>query len=107
MPLYMVQESYSVASVASMVASPQDRTALVREMIERIGGRLHGLWFALGEFDVIAIIELPDHVSAAALAMAIGSSGAMSAYRTTSLLTMAEATEAMGRAATVSYRAPT
>jgi uncharacterized protein with GYD domain len=106
MPLYMVQESYSVGAIGTLVRVPQDRTAAVRQMVERMGGRLHGLWFALGEFDVVAIIELPDNTSAAALSMAIGASGAMSAYRTTPLLTMAEATEAMNKAGTVAYQAP-
>jgi hypothetical protein len=45
-------------------------------------------------------------VTAAAISMAIGSSGAMSAYRTTPLLTSAEATDAMKKAAGVAYQAP-
>jgi uncharacterized protein with GYD domain len=106
MPLYMIQESYSDAANGSMIKAPQDRTAAVQAMIAGIGGTLQGLWFALGEFDVVAIIEMPDNITAAALSMAIRSTGAMSAYRTTPLLTMAEATQAMRQAGSVKYAAP-
>ena len=89
-----------------MVKNPQDRAAAVRPMMERMGGKLHGLWLAFGEYDIVAIAELPDATSAAAISMAIGSTGAMSAYRTTPLLTMEEATEAMKKAGSVGYQAP-
>ena len=106
MAFYLVQASYSTAATASMVKSPQDRAAAVRPMIERAGGKLHGLWLAFGEYDIVAIAELPDNVNAAAMAMAIGASGAMSAYRSTPLLSSEEAVRAMKRASDIGYQAP-
>jgi uncharacterized protein with GYD domain len=106
MSMYLVQASYAGASIAAMVKSPQDRSAVVRQMLERAGGKLHGFWLAFGEYDVVAVAELPSAVDAAALAMAIGASGAMSAYKTTALLSAGEAVEAMKKAATVSYQPP-
>jgi uncharacterized protein with GYD domain len=89
-----------------MIKNPQDRAAAVRPIIERMGGKLHGLWLTFGKYDVVAIAEMPDNVSAAALSMAIGASGGMSDYRTTPLLTVAEATEAMKKAGKVGYQPP-
>jgi len=106
MPFYLIQASYSAPAVGAMVKNPQDRAAAVRPTIEKMGGKLHGLWLAFGEYDIVAIAEMPDSVSAAAFSMAIGSSGAMSAYRTTPLLTMTEATEAMKKASSIGYQAP-
>jgi uncharacterized protein with GYD domain len=106
MPFYLVQASYSVQATAAMVKSPQDRAGAVRPLIERMGGKLHGLWLAFGKYDIVGIAEMPDNVSAAAFAMAIGSSGGMSAYRTTPLMTMAEGTEAMKKAGGVGYQPP-
>ena len=106
MHFYLVQASYTPQSTAAMVKTPQDRAAAVRPVIERIGGKLHSLWLALGEYDVVAITELPDNVSAVALSMAISSSGAMSAFRTTPLISTAEATEAMKKAARADYQPP-
>ena len=106
MPLYMIQASYSAQATASMVKNPQDRAAAVRPMIERMGGKLLDLWLCFGDYDIVAIAEVPDNVTAAAMAMAIGSSGAMTAYRTTPLLTSAEGKKAMKKAGGVGYQAP-
>ena len=106
MPFYLIQASYGVQTTASLIKNPQDRAAAIRPMIERMGGKLHGLWLAFGKYDVVAITEMPDNVGAAAISMAIGSSGAMSAYRTTPLMTMAEATDAMKKAGGAGYQPP-
>ena len=70
MPFFLIQASYSVQATASMVKNPQDRAAAVRPMIERMGGKLHGFWLAFGEYDIVAIAEMPDNASAAAISMA-------------------------------------
>ena len=57
MPSYLVQASYSAPSVGAMVKNPQDRAAAVRPLIEKMGGKLHGLWLAFGEYDIVAISE--------------------------------------------------
>jgi len=106
MAFYLVQASYSSQATAAMIKNPQDRAAAVRPVIERMGGKLHGLWLAFGEFDAVVIAEMPDNVSAAAVAMAVGSSGGISAYRTTPLLTPAEAVDAMKKAGGVGYQPP-
>lgn len=106
MSYYLIQASYTGPAIAAMIKNPQDRAAAVRPMIEKAGGKLHGLWFTFGESDVVAIAEMPNNVSAAALSMAIGASGAMSSYRSTPLMTSGEAVEAMQKAGAVSYPAP-
>ena len=106
MPFYLIQASYTAQAVGAMIKNPQDRAAAVAPMMEKMGGKLHGLWFTFGEYDIVAIAETPDAVTAAAISMAIGSSGAMSTYRTTPLMTSAEATDAMKKAGGVAYQAP-
>ena len=106
MPCYLAQASYTAPAVGAMIKNPQDRAAVVAPMMEKMGGKLHGFWFTFGEYDIVAIVETPDAVSAAAISMAIGSSGAMSTYRTTPLMTSAEATDAMKKAGGVAYQAP-
>ena len=49
---------------------------------------------------------LPDSVSMAALSMAVSSGGAISAFKTTPLIPMQEAVEAMGRVGRIGYRPP-
>lgn len=106
MASYLVQASYSKQGTAAMIKKPQDRAAAVRPVIERMGGKMQGLWLSFGEYDVVVIADMPDNISAAALAMAVGSSEGISAYRTTPLLTAAEAMDAMKKAGGVGYKAP-
>lgn len=106
MPAYMIQASYSSGATASMIKNPQDRSAVVSKMIKAAGGKLSGFWLSFGDYDLVAIAEMPDNITAAALAMAIGSSGAMSAYKTTPLMTPAESMEAMKKASEVGYKPP-
>ena len=65
MSYYLVQASYGAAAYGAMVSHPQDRAAAVRPLIEKMGGKLHGMWLSFGEFDVVAIAEMLDAVSAA------------------------------------------
>ena len=106
MPRYLIQTSYTNQSISDLVKNPQDRAAAVRPVIERLGGKLVTLDFAFGEYDVVGIGDLPDNVAMAALSMAIGASGAFSEFKTTVLISMDEAVEAMRKAGTVGYRPP-
>jgi hypothetical protein len=53
---------------------------------------------------VIAVAEVLNNVSAAALSMAIGASGFMSSYRTTALIGHEESVAAMKKAGEVTYQ---
>jgi uncharacterized protein with GYD domain len=108
MPMYLFQGKYTPATFKSLVAKPQDREAAVRALTEAAGGKLHGLYFAFGEHDIVALLEYPDNVSASAAIMAVAASGALSAGQTTVLMTAAEAQAAMGKAgaAARAYKAP-
>ena len=65
-----------------------------------------GFWYAFGEFDGVFLAEAPDNATAAAVAMLVGGSGALSKLETTVLLDMDEAQQAMRKAAGASYRPP-
>jgi uncharacterized protein with GYD domain len=106
MPLYLGRFSYTTDAMKALLSEPQDRSAAAREVAESLGGKLLGFWFAFGEFDGVFLMEAPDNASAAALAMAVGASGALSEVETTVLLGMDEAQDAMRKAAAATYRPP-
>ena len=85
---------------------PEDRRDAARMYIEGVGGKLHGFWYAFGEYDAYNLWEAPDNVSMAAVAMAISGGGALSKYETTVLLTVEETMDAMRRANDIRYRPP-
>ncbi|MCI0859897.1 MAG: GYD domain-containing protein [Chloroflexi bacterium] len=92
--------------MSDLVQNPQNRLEAIRPVVERLGGRVVSFDYAFGDYDVVAIMEVPDNVSAAALAMAVGSGGALRDYKTTVLLSMEEAMEAMRKAGDAGYRPP-
>lgn len=106
MPRYLIQASYNQGGISDLVRNPQDRAAALRPVVEGMGGKLESFDYALGEYDVVAIVDLPDNVTAAALAMAVGAGGALRDYKTTALVSMSEAMEAMRKASGAGYRPP-
>jgi uncharacterized protein with GYD domain len=108
MPYYMTQAKYSKESVQGMLANPHDRTGALKKLFESIGGKLHHIFFAFGEDDVIVLFEAPDNASAASAILAVAGSGSVSAAKTTVLMTMDEAVAAMkkGGAASGAYQPP-
>ncbi len=106
MALYMVQGAYTAEALATMAKNPQDRSAPVRELLQKLGGRLVGFYFCFGEYDVVALGELPDDSAATALALAAVSPGHLKAYKTTKLFTVEETMEAMRKAGSLTFQGP-
>ena len=103
MPSYLLQASYTVEALNILMKKPQDRTEVVRKSIEKLGGKLIGLWLSFGEHDVTCVFEMPNNVSAAAIALAVGAGGAVRDPKTTPLLTVEEGIAALKKAATSGY----
>src|SRR3989338_1449629 len=106
MAMYLTRFSYTPETWAGMMQNPEDRREAARKYIESVGGKLHGFWYAFGEYDGYNIWEAPDNVSMTAVALAISGGGALSKFETTPLLTIEETMEALGRAQKVTYQRP-
>jgi uncharacterized protein with GYD domain len=103
MPSYLIQASYTIEALQALMKKPQDRTAVVSKAVENLGGTLTGLWLSFGDQDIVALVELPNNVSAAALALAIAAGGALKSTKTTPLLTVAQGIQAMKKASSSGY----
>jgi uncharacterized protein with GYD domain len=104
MPKYLISANYTAEGIGGVRTSgAQSRVDAVSKMLETMGGRLESFYFALGDTDVFAVAEVPDDEAAAAVALAINSSGAVT-IRTTKLLTVEQIDEALQRS--VDYRPP-
>ncbi len=101
---YLFQATYTQQAIAAMIQTPQNRAQAVSAVIERIGGKVAGFWFAFGEYDTVEIIELPDNIDAVAFSMAVSAGGALKAIKTTPLLNMDQAVAAMEKAAKIGYQ---
>jgi uncharacterized protein with GYD domain len=106
MPLFLTQVSYTDQAWQSLVSNPQNRAEALRPVLEKLGGRVVNTWFAFGDYDIVLISELPNNVSAAALAIAVSAGGACKSVKTTPLMEASEGLEALRMAAASGYRAP-
>jgi uncharacterized protein with GYD domain len=98
MAMYLTRFSYTPETWARMIENPEDRREAARSYIESVGGKLHGFWYAFGEHDGWNLWEAPDNVSMAAVTLAIGAGGALSAMETTVLLSVEDTIEALEKA---------
>jgi uncharacterized protein with GYD domain len=106
MPHYLIQAGYTPEAWKALLKKPEDRKEAIRPVIEGLGGRIINSWYAFGEHDIVAIVEMPDNVSMAALSLAQMAGGALRLMKTTPLLELAEGLDAMKRAAKARYRPP-
>jgi len=107
MPSYLLQVSYSAEAMAALIKRPQNRGEAVRKSIEKLGGTIGGYWLSFGDYDVVAIIEMPDNVSAAAFALAAAAGGGCKSVKTTPLLSAEDGMAAMQKAGTSGYKPAT
>ena len=89
-----------------LAKNPQDRSVPIRELAQKLGGRLIGLYYCFGEYDGVVLAELPDDISAVARSLAAVSPGHVKAIKTTKLFTVEETMEAMRKAGSVGYQGP-
>jgi uncharacterized protein with GYD domain len=79
------------------------RRDAIEKAVAALGGRLESFYFAFGGVDAYVIVDLPDNVTAAAMALAVGQSG-LASTRTVVLLTVEETDAATKKS--VTYRGP-
>lgn len=104
MPKYLIAGSYSADGLKGLQRDKASgRRTAVNTAVEAAGGKLEGLYYALGEDDVYLIVDLPDIVSAAAFGIAVSAAGLVRT-RTTALMTVEEVDQALAKS--VNYRAP-
>ena len=107
MAFYMYQAAYTPESWVTQIKEQQDVRERVNTAIAQFGGKLVDVWYSFGEYDVVGIVEMPDNVSMATVAIAFAAGGAVKAGKTTPLMTVEEGLQALRNAGGADYRPPT
>jgi uncharacterized protein with GYD domain len=103
MPQYLYQVAYSPESLAAQIKNPQDRLQVVgKQIADAVGAKILAGGFSYGEYDVSVIVDAPDEVTMAAVALAIAAGGAVRAAKTTPLLSGSQWVAALKKAPAVS-----
>ena len=106
MAKFLIQVAYTPQAWAAMIKNPQDRTQVLKPVLEKLGGSMSSTYFTFGEYDIIGVLDLPQNSDAAAFAIAASAGGAIRSIKTTPLMTVEEGISAMKKAAQSGYVAP-
>jgi len=98
MPLYLIKFGYTPEEWAKTIKEPEDRRETIGPLLEAVGGKLHGLWYAFGDHDGYALAEAPDNTATAGIVLTLTGSGKFRSLSTTVLLTVEETLDALHRA---------
>ncbi|HEX3512454.1 MAG TPA: GYD domain-containing protein [Trebonia sp.] len=104
MALYMYQASYTAKSMAAQLKEPQDPVEAIRSALDDVGAKLIVAAFPFGEYDVLAVYEAPDDVTAASVAMAVAAAGEVKSAKTTRLLSGQEWLDSLRKRRVVNIR---
>ncbi len=106
MAKYAVFFTFKGEALRSLMDNPSDREAVVRTLCESAGGSMEAYYWMFGAWDGFAIADLPDSTAAAALSLAVSSSGAFNQLETHELLDSEEISAALGAASRLAYSPP-
>lgn len=104
MPKYLFQANYTAEGAKGIIKEGGSaRKNAIEQAVKTLGGKLEAFYFAFGGVDAYVIVDLPDNVTAAAMALAVGQSG-LATTKTVVLLTVEETDAATKKS--VPYRGP-
>ena len=104
MSIYMYQFKYTPAAWAAFAKKPEDRGAVVNELLGKLGGKLISAYYTFGEWDGLVIYESPNEIAAMAAVVTIIAPGHIEATKTTVLFTVEDAIKAMNMASALKFR---
>ena len=104
MARYLFRAKYTQAGVTGLLREGgTSRREALRQTIEGMGGTLHDLFYAFGDWDLFLVTELPDDEAATAVSLNISAAGALDVSVT--VIVTPETVDAAVRKS-VPYRAP-
>jgi uncharacterized protein with GYD domain len=104
MAKFLIQANYNGEGVKGLLKDGgTGRRAAVDKLMESVGGKVESFYYGFGDTDAFVIVEAPDNVTAAAVALTVGASGLVD-LKTTVLMTPEEVDLAAKKSP--AYRAP-
>jgi uncharacterized protein with GYD domain len=93
-------------TVRGMMDHPSDREKVVSDLLTGAGGTLDVYYWMFGQFDGLVIADVPDSISAAAVSIAVSSTGAFGHVETHELIPGAALKGILEKAKGLTYSPP-
>ena len=65
MPGYIILSKFTSKGVAEVKGSPE-RVQKLKDAVAQMGGKVVGVWWTLGEYDVVTVVDAPNDQTVAA-----------------------------------------
>ena len=76
MPKYLIVATYSPEGMKGVLREGgSERRKMIADMAKNLEGELESFYYAFGSHDVYSVVDLPDNVTAAAMATHISAGG--------------------------------
>lgn len=96
MAKFMYQAKYTVEGYRGLLKdTASGRRKAIELAVQALGGKLESMHYCFGNDDVVLIMDLPDNITAAGLALNVSTTG-MVQGRITALMTVEDADKALG-----------
>jgi uncharacterized protein with GYD domain len=104
MAKYLFETHYTVEGAKGVAREGgTGRRAAIAKMLEGLGGKLETFYYAFGDVDAYVIVDVPDSVTVAAIALAVNQGGGAT-VKTVILISPEDMDKAAKKL--VDYRAP-
>jgi uncharacterized protein with GYD domain len=104
MAKYLIAANYKVEGVKGILKEGgSGRRQAVDKLLASVGGKVESFYYAFGDTDAYVVVDVPDNITAAAIALTVAASGAVN-LKTTVLMTPEEVDQAIKKSP--AYRAP-
>ena len=106
MAKYAIFFAFKGETVKSLIDKPSDRAAVVSKLCEAAGGRMESYYLMFGQWDGFVVAEVPDSKAAAAVSLAVSSSGAFAHLETHELIEVGDLGGIVETAGSLTYTPP-
>jgi len=106
MAKFAVFFTFKGETIRGLMDKPSDRAAVVSRLCEAAGGRMEAYYLMFGGWDGFVIADGPDSKAAAAISLAVSSSGAFGRVETHELLEADELAGVLSTASNLAYTPP-
>lgn len=104
MAKYLIEASYVAEGIKGLLKEGgSSRRQADDKLLASVGGKVDSFYYAFGDVDVYIVVDVPDNVTATAIALTVGASGVVR-IKTTVLMTPEEVDAATKKSP--AYRAP-
>ena len=99
-----IMGSYTSKAFQGFLKDPgSDRKAVVKQLTEAMGGKMHSMDIVRGSYDFIVVTDVPSFDDFAAIKLVVEGSGAV---RNLTMLEAIDFTKATSKASKIGYKAP-